>query len=293
MPDPTLVADLLQKLQILRALPKEEKTAFYDDSIAPALAECARAVEAEPSGANIAQWLAVQSAALGFAVEGITEVTQTLREGQPRQFEEALATLSPDSRTRLDWLTRELDNQENLPADVIARETARGEQARAAETEVADDLETAPVGVLGGYQQQSTFRSTRGFTASHGVFALFDSNGQRLGQWTANSGGGARDYRTTNGPVPPGIYLVSNYRANRSTDGMVLHGVGFSFDLDETDGTQVYGRSLFRIHPDGNSPGTNGCIGILEERDELRRCENTIARLLRDQGGQFKIRVRY
>lgn len=71
---------------------------------------------------------------------------------------------------------------------------------------------------------------------------------------------------------------------------MVFNGVGFSFDLDPIDGTQVYGRSLFRIHPDGGSPETNGCLGIREDPEELREAETSVANLLRGSG-PFKLVV--
>jgi hypothetical protein len=83
---------------------------------------------------------------------------------------------------------------------------------------------------------------------------------------------------------------LSNHRPNRTGTGMVLEGVGFSFDLDPVDGTQVYRRSLFRIHPDGGSPGTNGYLGILEEREKLREAETIFVNLLRNSG-PFKLVV--
>jgi hypothetical protein len=35
-------------------------------------------------------------------------------------------------------------------------------------------------------------------------------------------------------------------------------GKGWSLDLDDKDG-----RQLLRIHPDGNVPGTEGCVGVI------------------------------
>lgn len=73
---------------------------------------------------------------------------------------------------------------------------------------------------------------------------------------------------------------------------MILNGVGYSFHLLPTDGTQVFGRSLFRIHPDGNPLGTNGCLGVRENAARLHACESQIAGLLQ-RVGIFKISVRY
>jgi hypothetical protein len=131
----------------------------------------------------------------------------------------------------------------------------------------------------------------RGFPYVKGSLKFFDKHGSLLGDFTANSGGGARNHKARNGPTPPGIYRVSNHRRNRTTTGMVLNGVGFSFDLDPTDGTQVYGRSLFRIHPDGGNPQTNGCLGIRESRDRLREAELIIQKLMDGNGRSFKLSV--
>ena len=72
--------------------------------------------------------------------------------------------------------------------------------------------------------------------------------------WTAVSG------PKGNGPLPTGWYQCSNLR-KRTESPMVRDGVGFSVDLDPLFPTN---RTLLRIHPDGNVPGTLGCIGITD-----------------------------
>jgi hypothetical protein len=139
-------------------------------------------------------------------------------------------------------------------------------------------------GVLGQFVGASSFASSRGFPVEHGTFTLSTPDDSINDSYTVNTGGGARTFRTTNGPVPPGIYRVSNHRANRTDSGMFLNGVGYSFDHTPTDGTQVYGRSLFRIHPNGNLQGTNGCLGVLEDSAKLRSCEQQIVSLLNQYG---------
>lgn len=77
-----------------------------------------------------------------------------------------------------------------------------------------------------------------------------------------------------NGPLPMGWYLCSNLR-ERSKTAMVRDGVGFSVDLDPLFPTT---RTLLRIHPDGNVPGTLGCIGITDP--DVRGCYDALKRLL-------------
>jgi hypothetical protein len=132
------------------------------------------------------------------------------------------------------------------------------------------------------YVGERVFRSPRGKNAVKGTLTVRDENGDVLGTYKANTGGGANDYRTRLGPLPPGVYKVSSFR-NRTTAGMVFDGVGYSFNLDPSRGTEVFRRSLFRIHPDGGSEQTNGCIGIRERAARSRQCRDQIRALL-DRG---------
>ncbi|WP_082541750.1 MULTISPECIES: RHS repeat domain-containing protein [unclassified Rhizobacter] len=63
-----------------------------------------------------------------------------------------------------------------------------------------------------------------------------------------------------NGRLPEGVYDGSNFRPRNEVGNkaMQCEGRGWSLDLDPTFQTS---RDLLRIHPDGNVPGTQGCIG--------------------------------
>lgn len=66
------------------------------------------------------------------------------------------------------------------------------------------------------------------------------------------------------GMLPPGRYTVTPHRWHRTDAAMTLDGVGYSFALsDAFDPVLKVTRTLLRIHPDGGTPGTMGCIGIL------------------------------
>jgi RHS repeat-associated protein len=62
------------------------------------------------------------------------------------------------------------------------------------------------------------------------------------------------------GTLPQGVYSGSNLRSRneKGNKAMQCEGKGWSLDLDPTFKTD---RDLLRIHPDGNVPGTEGCIG--------------------------------
>ena len=67
------------------------------------------------------------------------------------------------------------------------------------------------------------------------------------------------------GSIPVGSYTVTKHREERSGKPYSHDGVGYSFAMSDKYDPRVKGpdRSLLRIHPDGRSAGTNGCIGIL------------------------------
>ena len=61
------------------------------------------------------------------------------------------------------------------------------------------------------------------------------------------------------GRLPEGVYVGNNLRRRNDNKAMICKdGNGWSLDLDPNFRTD---RSLLRIHPDGNVPGTEGCIG--------------------------------
>jgi len=81
-----------------------------------------------------------------------------------------------------------------------------------------------------------------------------------------------------------GEYTVDTYRDRRKDKdynlGMNIHGVGFSFNLNPQFKTE---RSLLRIHPDGNSKGTLGCIGVTDTQKELLEFEEIMKNLLKHE----------
>lgn len=283
----------LEAIQTLRIIPEAEQTDFYDEVVAPLIAHSAEAVDRQPGAEAIAQWLQIQAAAFGFALEGITEVTYKLSRELPGPLREATSTLPDEQRIRIEQLLNEFQGGENQPREIIERDEARrGRESDA----IAERLESNPpsvTGVFGAFVGSGTTTSSRGFPVVRGTFTLFAPDGSASDAFAVNTGGGARTFRTTNGPVPPGLYRVSNHRPRRTTAGMVLHDIGYSFDLDPTDGTQVFGRSLFRIHPDGNPTGTNGCLGVRESAERLRQCETRLVELLRENNRGFKVAVRF
>jgi len=98
--------------------------------------------------------------------------------------------------------------------------------------------------------------------------------------WTAVSGPWG------NGPLPLGWYECTNLRSRTKT-AMVRDGVGFSVDLNPLFPTT---RTLLRIHPDGNVPGTLGCIGITDP--DVQGCYDALQRLLPTRDAVCSLQVR-
>ncbi len=68
---------------------------------------------------------------------------------------------------------------------------------------------------------------------------------------------------------------------------MVLNGVGFSIDLRPGFRTS---RTAIQIHPDGNVPGTLGCIG-LNCGSEVFGFYNWAQRYMNRHGGEIPVQV--
>ncbi len=123
-----------------------------------------------------------------------------------------------------------------------------------------------------------------------GTLTLRDpSTGEVLGTYDFNNGGFGK------GSIPNGNYEVSFPRLRNDEPGMISNGVGYSFNLTQqgmADGTAddpryTADRTVLRIHPDGNNPGTEGCIGILGGADVQREFYEQAKQLVEQGGGSF------
>ena len=109
------------------------------------------------------------------------------------------------------------------------------------------------------------------------------------------TGGGSPSHKITSGPLPPGRYLARNFRHRNDKIGMISGGVGYSVDLDACDGTAQYGRSAFRIHPDGAPFGTQGCIGVQGDAATQGAAMEMLRRMVggATAGSPLKFRIQY
>jgi Mannosyl-glycoprotein endo-beta-N-acetylglucosaminidase len=94
------------------------------------------------------------------------------------------------------------------------------------------------------------------------------------------------------GDLPPGEYIVTEHRYSRDTPGMTVGDVGFSFALTDKYDQRVGGtRTLLRIHPDGGTAGTAGCIGIVGGKDVQKQFRDDMTTAIRQAGGQLRLVV--
>jgi hypothetical protein len=105
-------------------------------------------------------------------------------------------------------------------------------------------------------------------------------------QYAYRSGGGGR------GSLPPGTYVVTEHRPSRDTPGMTVGDVGFSFALSDKYDRRVGGtRTLLRIHPDGGTAGTAGCIGIVGGKEVQAQFRDDLTAEIRRAGGKLRLTV--
>lgn len=89
------------------------------------------------------------------------------------------------------------------------------------------------------------------------------------------------------GKLPEGKYGGRNLRNRSGTKAMTCpDGNGWSLDLDDKDG-----RKLLRIHPDGNVPGTEGCVGVV--CGYHNQVHDSLMNGLLRNGGQIELEVEY
>jgi peptidoglycan hydrolase-like protein with peptidoglycan-binding domain len=94
------------------------------------------------------------------------------------------------------------------------------------------------------------------------------------------------------GSLPTGTYTVTPHLWSRNDRSMSVGGVGYSFAVSDKYDPRVGGtRRLLRIHPDGGSPGTEGCIGIVGGAEVQRRFREDMRRELERNGGRYTLRV--
>ncbi len=94
------------------------------------------------------------------------------------------------------------------------------------------------------------------------------------------------------GSLPKGTYNVTRHLDSRNDRSMSVGGVGYSFAVsDKFDSRVGDTRSLLRIHPDGGSAGTEGCIGIVGNAETQRQFRADMLAELRRNGGRYTLTV--
>jgi len=112
---------------------------------------------------------------------------------------------------------------------------------------------------------------------------LYWENGEYSSQrWRARSGPYGQ------GSLPAGSYEGSNLRYRTNAAMTDREGFGWSLNLQPLFQT---GRTLLRIHPDGNTPGSLGCIAVMNPNTiELHQ---SLELALWSQGGRVVVDVHY
>ena len=102
------------------------------------------------------------------------------------------------------------------------------------------------------------------------------------------------EYESISGPwgkgsLPEGMYTASYLRDRTIASMTDPDGLGWSVNLDPNFSTD---RNLLRIHPDGNTPGTEGCIGIKgSTRFLYMDLKNNLG--IQNTSNSFQVQVKY
>ncbi len=74
-------------------------------------------------------------------------------------------------------------------------------------------------------------------------------------------------------PIPNGVYKVNRPYQRNDVSGMIREGYGFSMDvipIFSEINNMAMRRTELRIHPDGNRPGSAGCIALSTDKANLQ-----------------------
>lgn len=123
-----------------------------------------------------------------------------------------------------------------------------------------------------------------------GTLKLVDKQGQTLGTYQFRNGGGGRGF------IPGGTYTVTGRESLAPSDRrpMTIGRVGYKYRVLTNDGSPSIPdpryqepRSGILIHPDGNLPGTMGCIGIVGDENIQADFVNKMDYLIQQGGGRY------
>lgn len=127
-----------------------------------------------------------------------------------------------------------------------------------------------------------------------GTLSLTDRDGNIVGTYKFRNGGGGRGF------IPGGTYIVSGRENLAASDvlPMTVDGVGYKYRVrSSSGGTQIPDprfpnepRDGILIHPDGNVPGTLGCIGIVGGGDIQKDFMTKMDALIQQGGGQYVLK---
>ena len=195
--------------------------------------------------------------------------------------EQAVKAFQRSRRLEVDGLAgtqtmRALQRDSFQPTNGTGRTSTRTNETRA--------TETTPSTSRSGANRTATFDqvSNRG-ARNQMVTGRVTVNGHT---YTFRSGGHGR------GNLPAGNYEIRPHLWSRNDRSMSVGGVGYSFAMSDKYDSRVGGtRSLLRIHPDGRSPGTEGCMGIVGNAAIQRQFREDMRAELARNGGHFTLRV--
>ena len=193
--------------------------------------------------------------------------------------------------TRLDNFDRN-GSRNSVNAGTTARPSALG-------TAINNLDRAATVAPRRGLSGSSGVTNGSGASVNNGT-AHIDSTsktGQRnqlaTGRLTVN--GNTYDFRSGGfgrGNLPTGTYEVTSHMNSRSDPAMSVGGVGYSFAMSNKYDARVDAtRTLLRIHPDGGTAGTLGCMGIVGNAAVQRQFRADMQAEIARNGGTYNLTV--
>jgi hypothetical protein len=247
--------------------------------------EAAEAVSAHPDPDHLGAWLQLRSRTSGLALEAVDDVLRDVLKQDPEAVNKALKTLDLGERARA---LLAIGEAESLNIEPEALQDAR---IAADETVRVEGLEAANPRPLLAFRGSGSLPVAQGRKTIVGTLTVSGSDGKQTTYKAHTGGWGGASYHERGGPLPPGMYTIV---AKGKPTGPFVKGMSspdqaasFYFLLKKPDADTIVHlasgaiRDGLCIHPDGNPPGTLGCIGLAETGAIDNDCRDRIEELRR------------
>ena len=261
---------------------------------------CSGVMTRSSNGAIIDKGTSIQHSAGGAgAIPEITNVTVTdvkavgimdTSVSEMEKYNPALASSIPDPTKESSASASGSPNPGSDSQDTTSNDDTPAAAINDPETDVPEEAPTkAEVRILAIAKKEYYKKSRTGNLCREGTMTLYNNDNTVAGSYYFMNGPWGK------GAIPLGTYTVSggqrtSQKAMSVKDPVSGKKSGWKFNVSDVYDSRVGAtRSLLRIHPDGNTPGSEGCFVISGTYATLEDFYNKLTAILKANNGKVKL----